>query len=1021
MYDISGSWSYKLDSDDTGSKNHWYQGFNEDGEFTFPGSNTDNNIGSSYVYDGKLSKENVHMLRSRYSYIGKIWFKKRIKLDGFDERKVYKIIFERIMWQSSLWINGNFIGTCDSLSTSHVFDITEFTAPSMEITLCIDNRDIHEIGTAPSAYTEETQTIWNGAIGKMHIVESVLKEEKINVFADFDGESIVLNADLEFMDTSEQYKLNINIYDETKLIDSAVYSLKKKDVLNEKFKLNSINYWDENNPHLYKVKISIENHAGTNVLNFSKSIGFRKFTNNRGQMLLNNNPVFLRGTVDCCIFPKTGYPPMDIDSWKKILTKIKSYGFNHVRYHSWCPPEAAFDAADQLGLYLQVEGPIWLDDYMPFVLGDKPDHYTFFERESAQIVDEYGDHPSFCFFSCGNELRGDNTILRNIVKKLKTMNKSILYTCTSNWDRSVYPEEDFFIAQTVEKKPVRGQYYLDELSNGTNVNFNDAIKQRDITIISHEVGQYSIYPRIQEISKYNGNLLPVNFEAIKDDLIKKNMVEEAEVFTHDSGRLAFELYKSEVEAALGTDRMGGFQLLGLNDFTGQSTATVGMLDSFWEDKNITNADEFKQFNNTIVPLAIFKKRNFYSNELFSFLPKVANYLKDIKKVDFYWSLKNREGKVLIEKNCNIKNISMGLNNVKEIQSFTVGDKISKSEQLVLEMKIRFDDETYENSWNLWCYKLLDKKYNKYFIQSNYIDDEIMRRVYNGENLLLEPKSRFIKNAEKTTFFSVFWSPVHFMSKDSCGAHIDLNCPLFELFPTDSYTNFQWKDLLTGAFSIKYPDTIENFQPLVQVIPNFFNNRKNFVLAEFKFGKGNILINTLNMTKDTPAVKAFKKSVNCYLQSDEFHPLSEIDKKQLEIFFYKDGETPEKNNLALGCKSFADSQKGSDYDPNNAIDKNLDKVWKASDNDGGHWLKINLGEEKYLTSLEIDTLSKGVYYYNVDISSDDVVYHKVVNSTVSTQDDLTVTASLNDNARYVKITFTDCNEGATVGVRSIRIY
>lgn len=73
-----------------------------------------------------------------------------------------------------------------------------------------------------------------------------------------------------------------------------------------------------------------------------------------------------------------------------------------------------------------------------------------------------------------------------------------------------------------------------------------------------------------------------------------------------SGKLQALCYKAEIEKNFLTNGLAGFQLLGLQDFPGQGTALVGMLDAFWDSKPYFSANEFKRFCNSTVPLIRMK-------------------------------------------------------------------------------------------------------------------------------------------------------------------------------------------------------------------------------------------------------------------------------------------------------------------------------------------------------------------------------------------------------------------------------
>src|SRR5690606_34114296 len=72
-----------------------------------------------------------------------------------------------------------------------------------------------------------------------------------------------------------------------------------------------------------------------------------------------------------------------------------------MRFHTWCPPEAAFQAADQLSFYLQVENPDWR-----FTVGKDAEVNRFLKEEADRILKTYGNHPSFIMFCEGNEMVG---------------------------------------------------------------------------------------------------------------------------------------------------------------------------------------------------------------------------------------------------------------------------------------------------------------------------------------------------------------------------------------------------------------------------------------------------------------------------------------------------------------------------------------------------------------------------------------------------------------------------------------
>src|SRR5690606_2504064 len=100
--------------------------------------------------------------------------------------------------------------------------------------------------------------------------------------------------------------------------------------------------WDEFDPALYRLTAELDSKYGKETREVE--FGMREFTIQGKWFYVNGVKTLLRGTLDCAAFPLTGYPPTDVASWERIFQIYRNHGLNHVRFHSWCPPEAAFKA-----------------------------------------------------------------------------------------------------------------------------------------------------------------------------------------------------------------------------------------------------------------------------------------------------------------------------------------------------------------------------------------------------------------------------------------------------------------------------------------------------------------------------------------------------------------------------------------------------------------------------------------------------------------------------------------------------
>ena len=363
----------------------------------------------------------------------------------------------------------------------------------------------------------------------------------------------------------------------------------------------SFELWDEFNPFLYELSVILDTKYGKDEL--KETFGLRELGTEGTQITVNGRPVFFRGTLECCIFPKTGFPPTEEVEWSRIMKICKSYGLNHIRFHSWCPPEAAFNAADKLGMYLYVECGSWADD-----IGSGKAIDEFIMEESERIVREYGNHPSFCLLSYGNEPRGEKHVeyLRNFVKHWKGRDNRFLYTTASGW-----PAVDESDWHCLPAPRIQGwNQGLKSIINSKRPNslydWTHKISKKKPTI-SHEIGQWCVYPDLKERSAYTGVFKAKNFDIFEDRLRDNGLLNLADSFLLASGKLQTLCYKADIEAALRTKDFAGFQLLDLHDFPGQGTALVGVLNPFWESKGYVTPQEYSEFCNQVVPLARLPK------------------------------------------------------------------------------------------------------------------------------------------------------------------------------------------------------------------------------------------------------------------------------------------------------------------------------------------------------------------------------------------------------------------------------
>lgn len=865
IIDLSGQWNVELPGDA------------KDGIINLPG--TTDMAGYGYETDTlALSRdEQFRRLTRRYSYIGGAVYSREIDIPKDMAEKPLELSLERVLWKSSAKIDGKkFDNTEYSLVSPHVHVLPQgLSAGKHLLEIEIDNSKQYDISTnnLAHAYTNDTQTMWNGILGDITLRALPDYEvSRVEVYPAADLSSVRLAAYItNYSDRTR--KENVSFAAGNRSVTKKVNLKPGVNIVEETLDASGLERWSEFNPKLYTATVS----AGKS--NPRETVFGMRSIDNKNGLRINGNPVFLRGTLECCVFPLTGVPPTDTAGWKKTFENSRRWGLNHLRFHSWCPPEAAFSVADSLGFYLQVELPVW-----SLKIGDDPAVENFLKDEYERIVREYGNHPSLCLISVGNELQHDFDWLNGMVKDMKARDPRHLYTTTSFTFEKGHgghpePEDQYFITQWTDNGWVRGQGVFETDAPSFNRNYDTAMKGINVPLVSHEIGQYAVYPSMKEIDKYTGILNPLNFKNVRKDLEAKRMLSYSDSMTMASAKFAALLYKEEIERALKTKGMSGFQLLGLQDFPGQGTALVGLVDAFWDNKGAVSENWFREFCSPVIPLLNFDKAVYRNSETFNALMLLANYSgKPLAPQSAEWSLTiEGESSPFASGTIDTGNVEIG--KTSEIGHFET--KLSQvSKPSAVDVCVRLADGS-TNSWRIHVYPDMKPKIGE--IVATRSLDEALSALAKGRRVLFAPAPDSIIGLE-SKFLPVFWSPVHFPKQaGTMGVMCDPDHPALKSFPNQGHSDWQWWSIAKNAKTV-ITDSLSGVQPVVRVIDNFVNNRKLAYIFEARCGKGLLLfsaVDILNPDIDSPELMALQSSLLDYMNSPEFSPSSILEENDLK--------------------------------------------------------------------------------------------------------------------------------------------
>lgn len=874
------------------------------GTCMLPGTTDENKLG-----DGKHPVNVTSMLTRTHPYSGRVEYSKEIEIPSEFAGKRLVLHMERTK-PSTLWIDNDSIGSMGHIYAPHRYVLPEIEEGKHEIKIRIDNsfRSVPREIQGSHAWSDNTQTNWNGILGdffieatpytyleRVNVYPSVEERKavvKVRVFSSSD-QSVVIALSGKAWNTDKRHRLE-RLREEIAL---------KKGENDLEFTLDmgkKMLTWSEFHPALYSLNVYLKSSDGKDII--STDFGMREMSTDGTQFTINGFKTFLRGKHDACVFPLTGYAPMDVESWRRIFSIAKSYGINYYRCHSYTPPEAAFEAADIEGIYLQPELPLWGNIHPKNIRLNK-----FMLNEAEMMLECFGNHASFTMMGLGNELGGDVDLMREWLDGFRSIDGRHLYSYGSNnflgW-RGAVDGEDFFTTCRVGggegySTHVRSSFaYVDAEKGGllnntrpnTRADYSNAISRSPRPVISHETGQFQIYPDYSEIEKYTGVLYPYNLEIFRDRLKENALEDQAYDFHRASGLFSVECYKADIEYSLRTPGLGGFQMLDLQDYPGQGSALVGILDAFMDSKNLITPEEYRQFCGPLVPLALMDSHCYSSNDTLNIDVAVANYLEQEWNETISWTLESCNDDLAFsrsgEMTCSAEQgntskagkISVSLNDIKTPSR----------------MRLLLKTGEYCNGYNIWVYPADLMEDEEDIHVSDRLDDETAGILAEGGKVLLIPDHTYIMSQSVGGLFTPdYWNYAMFKSiSENAGREVSPGTlsllmepehPLFEEFPTEMHSNWQWWSIVRNSRPLILNSTRNGYRPLIQVIDNVERNHKLGLVCEFAVGKGKILIcmTDLDAVAGTPEGRQFRNAILSYMKSDDFKPDEKIETDQLE--------------------------------------------------------------------------------------------------------------------------------------------
>lgn len=902
--DLSGIWRFQEDLQGNGIDDKWFH-YNLKDSINIPGIMQAQGYGEDISHDTcwmSSLHDQMWYMREEYKgaqeegvkvpflsqpqkyYMGMAWYQREIEIDEDDDGAYFKLFIECVRWNTKVWIDDIYVGGEISLCAPHEFTLGFLTAGEHRLTICVDNGYIMPYRPDGHGVSDALGATWNGLVGRVELrAMPAVYLSNISVYPDYDTKKVRVKGKLINTNINE----NSSDKGET-AVTLIVKNIKKSYTLTEentefdvtvKYSAKMAKEWDEYSQTLHTLKIAVAGDGFEDVreINF----GFRKVESVDGKFYVNGRQTYFRGTHFGGDFPLTGCPSVDIEYWKRIFNICKDWGLNFIRFHSYCPPEAAFRAADEIGIYLHVECGMWND------FNKDNDMLSVLKEETERIISSFGNHPSFVMMSPSNEPGGDwYGPLMEWVRFARNYDARRLYTLQSGWPVPCPSEEITDNDYLYYHRSGTGPYPGGTIRNKPGwfgKDYSPSLSGVELPVICHEMGQWCSYPDFDIIKKFTGFLRPGNYEVFKERAEKMGVIGKNKEMVRASGKFQVQMYKEDLEANFRTPKIYGFEILDMHDYLGQGSALVGVLDAFWDEKGYITAEEFRHFCAPTVLLMRIPKYVYGNNEILKASVEIAHFNKKpikncIVRIELHERGKGliKKGRVLagpVEngKNIHIKDISIKLSNLHAPGAYDI--------------KVSIDGTDIRNEWHFWLYDsrtviedAIEENKDKVVFTRSY--REAVAGLSEGKRVMyMPPLSVLDWNCPPLSTRPSFWnSQMGPRWGRGMGLLINKSHLALKDFPTEDYEEWQWENIVRYAKGFNLENFPVDFEPIVQPIDEWNRSYRMGLIWEASAFGGRLLFISADLfaAKDSPAAAQLFKSLIAYAASDDFAPEFELN-------------------------------------------------------------------------------------------------------------------------------------------------
>jgi hypothetical protein len=903
---LAGQWSFRLDREDAGVRQEWFaRRLETEQSIALPGTLQLAGYGDAIRAETPFVAALPHDMAwykkpeyARYTkpgavkvpylsqpvrhYLGVAWYEREVEIPAAWRGQRVELLLERTRWETAVFLDGQKVGSCHSLVAPHEYDFGLLGPGRHRLAIRIDNRMIFPYRPDGHSVSDAEGGTWNGMVGRMELrATPAVWLSDVQVFPELRTQSAEVRVKIGTA-LGEAGRGTLTVGAEQARVEWSATGGEAK----LRIPVPHATPWSEFNPALERLQVRLTTNQGEHMR--TVSFGMREIKADGKQIRLNGELLLLRATHDGGGFPLTGYPPTDVAAWKRIMGICREWGMNGIRFHSWCPPEAAFTAADEMGFYLQPECGMWnafdAEGKMLALLND----------ETGRLLRAYGNHPSLILLNATNEPAGHySEQLPEWDRKWRAADPRRLYADGTGRPAAPKPGEPYSCDYLAANRPPAGHAPGRGPSGWFGEDYEAELKSVPIPVVGHETGQWCAYPNFDVIRKFTGYLVPGNYEIWRDSAEENGLLEQNAKLAHASGRFQLACYKEDIEANLRTPSYSGFELLDLHDYLGQGGALIGVLDAFWESKGYAAPEEFRQFNNATVLLARLKQRVFATSDVLHAPVEMAHYgAKPLERARAAWRVVAEDGAVVAAGAWSERVIPRG----KNIPLGAVEVELARLAaparyKLVVEVA---GDAASRNEWNFWVYPAEQAASTPENVLLTRNWDEAERALAQGTRVLFQPE-HVPGEWPKMTTVPTFWNRL--MNPNGAWM-LGLLCaarhPALAGFPTEAHCDWQWIDVAGEARAVRMKEIAAEIEPIVQPIDDWNRNWKLALVFECRVGAGRLMVSTIDLEAKRPSAAALRRSLVEYMAGGQFQPAVQVDAAKLRAAFAAEGAAAQRS-------------------------------------------------------------------------------------------------------------------------------